>query len=126
MKFTKPNRAAGLGLLPCAAGVLAAGLVFLGGCSSKENDRTEEPDIKSTRKEVRKVPIPGADFAPPGGKLVRIPGGRFREVTKEAGIRFRHTNGSFGKKLLPETMGSGVAFLDYDRDGHQDLLFVNS
>ena len=50
----------------------------------------------------------------------------FSEVTAAAGIRFRHTSGAFGKKYLPETMGSGVAFLDVDADGHQDLLFVNS
>src|SRR5262249_13870789 len=62
--------------------------------------------------------------APPGPAA--IPAVRFTDVTKEAGIRFRHTNGACGQKLLPETMGSGVAFLDYDNDGHQDLLFINS
>ena len=44
----------------------------------------------------------------------------------DAGINFVHDNGAFGDKLLPETMGSGVAFLDYDGDGDQDLFFVNS
>src|SRR4029077_19951967 len=51
---------------------------------------------------------------------------RFEDITAAAGIRFTHNNGAFGKKLLPETMGSGVAFLDYDNDGHPDILFVNS
>jgi len=51
---------------------------------------------------------------------------RFVDVTAEAGIDFRHHNGAFGKKYLPETMGSGVAFLDFDGDGRQDLLFVDS
>ncbi|HEV3445239.1 MAG TPA: VCBS repeat-containing protein, partial [Gemmataceae bacterium] len=55
-----------------------------------------------------------------------IPTVRFTDMTQAAGIRFRHTNGAFGKKLLPETMGPGVAFLDYDQDGRQDILFVNS
>lgn len=50
----------------------------------------------------------------------------FTDVTEDAGIRFHHTNGASGKKLLPETMGSGVAFIDFDNDGNQDLLFVNS
>src|SRR5438876_11315288 len=59
-------------------------------------------------------------------KTVQAPGVRFTDITNKAGIRFRHTNGAFGKKLLPETMGSGVAFLDYDGDGRQDILFVNS
>jgi hypothetical protein len=49
----------------------------------------------------------------------------FTDVTTAAGIRFKHTNGSFGKKYLPETMGSGGAFLDADGDGKQDILLVN-
>ncbi len=49
----------------------------------------------------------------------------FEDVTRAAGIHFVHNNGSFGKKWLPETMGSGVAFLDYDNDGWQDILIVN-
>lgn len=55
-----------------------------------------------------------------------LPPVSFTDITEQAGIRFRHTNGAFGQKLLPETMGSGVAFLDFDNDGHQDLLFINS
>lgn len=53
------------------------------------------------------------------------PGFRFTDVTSGAGIRFQHNNGAFGGKLLPETLGSGCAFLDYDRDGWQDMLLVN-
>ncbi|MFZ0736037.1 MAG: CRTAC1 family protein [Candidatus Acidiferrales bacterium] len=49
----------------------------------------------------------------------------FEDITKSAGIHFTQNNGAFGKKYLPEAMGSGVAFLDYDRDGWQDILFVN-
>jgi hypothetical protein len=50
----------------------------------------------------------------------------FVDVTRQAGIAFRHTNGAFGKKYLPETMGSGGAFLDYDEEGWQDVFLVNS
>ena len=50
----------------------------------------------------------------------------FTDVTQAAGLKFRHTNGAFGKKYLPETMGAGGAFLDYDGDGWQDILLVNS
>src|SRR5262249_17374965 len=64
--------------------------------------------------------------SPSSASLVSIPGVRFTDITKEAGIRLTHTNGAFGKKLLPETMGPGVAFLDYDGDGWQDILFINS
>lgn len=50
----------------------------------------------------------------------------FIDVTQEAGIDFVHFNGARGDKLLPETMGGGVAFFDYDGDGDSDLLLVNS
>ena len=50
---------------------------------------------------------------------------RFTDVTAAAGLTFTHCNGAAGDKLLPETMGSGVAVLDYDGDGRPDLFFVN-
>ncbi len=53
------------------------------------------------------------------------PGFRFTDVTGAAGIHFQHNSGAFGGKFLPETLGSGCAFLDYDRDGWQDILLVN-
>ncbi|HEY6967604.1 MAG TPA: CRTAC1 family protein [Candidatus Angelobacter sp.] len=51
---------------------------------------------------------------------------QFTDVTAQAGIHFKHNSGAFGKKYLPETMGGGVCVLDYDNDGWQDILFVNS
>src|SRR5260221_1405394 len=50
----------------------------------------------------------------------------FTDITSRAGIRFRHNNGAFGRKYLPETLGSGCAFLDVDNDGWPDILLVNS
>ena len=50
----------------------------------------------------------------------------FTDVTRQAGIRFTHQNGAFGKKYLPETIGSGVVFFDADGDGWQDAFLVNS
>jgi hypothetical protein len=49
----------------------------------------------------------------------------FRDITEKAGIRFVHNNAAFGKKYLPETMGPGVAFIDYDNDGWPDIFLVN-
>jgi enediyne biosynthesis protein E4 len=49
----------------------------------------------------------------------------FKDITASAGIRFTHNNAAFGKKYLPETMGPGVAFIDYDNDGWPDIFLVN-
>jgi hypothetical protein len=49
----------------------------------------------------------------------------FRDITAQAGIRFIHNNGAFGKRYLPETMGPGCAFIDFDNDGWADILLVN-
>jgi hypothetical protein len=53
------------------------------------------------------------------------PGFRFADITTKAGIVFKHNNGAFGGKYLPETLGSGVAVLDFDKDGWQDILLIN-
>jgi hypothetical protein len=50
---------------------------------------------------------------------------QFREISRTAGIRFTHHNGAFGKKYLPETLGPGCAFIDFDRDGLPDIFLAN-
>jgi hypothetical protein len=50
---------------------------------------------------------------------------QFRDITSESGIHFTHNNGAFGKKWLPETMGPGCAFIDYDNDGYPDIILIN-
>jgi enediyne biosynthesis protein E4 len=72
------------------------------------------------------VPVATAPVRPVAVQTESLPTVKFVDITKEAGIKFVHNNGAYGAKLLPETMGSGVAFLDYDGDGDQDLFFVNS
>ena len=64
--------------------------------------------------------IPAASLAHAGPAPVQ-----FTDVTEAAGIRFRHYKGETGKRYLPETIGSGVAVLDFDQDGWMDLFFVN-
>ncbi len=53
---------------------------------------------------------------------------RFKDITRAAKIDFTHVNGytTMDKKLLPEIMGGGVAFLDYDHSGRQSILLINS
>ncbi len=49
----------------------------------------------------------------------------YRDITTQSGIHFTHNNGAFGKKWLPETMGPGCAFIDYDNDGYPDIILIN-
>jgi hypothetical protein len=79
-----------------------------------------EPPIDQV-KETRLAPIGLREKA-----AAAIPRVQFTDITRQAGIKFEHENGAAGLKLLPETMGGGCAFFDFDNDGDQDLLFVNS
>lgn len=65
------------------------------------------------------LPIPRLWAAPANSSI------HYVDVAKRAGIDFLHYTGAFGKKLLPETMGSGCAFIDFDNDGNPDILLIN-
>ncbi len=75
--------------------------------------------LRLTRRDLLLGSLPLLAAAPPalGFQLV--------DVTRKAGVDFRHNSGAFGAKNLPETMGPGCAFLDYDGDGWLDILLVN-
>ncbi len=51
---------------------------------------------------------------------------KFTDITAASGVNFVHHNGAFGKKWMPETMGSGGGFFDYNGDGWADIFLVNS
>ena len=73
---------------------------------------------------VNALQIDSAGAVPPPQQS--NPGFRLVDVTSQSGIHFNHNSGAYGGKFLPETMGSGCAFLDYDGDGWQDVLLINS
>ncbi len=81
-----------------------------------------KPKARTLETRLSQLPPP----IPPQRPVTEIPVARFTDITAEAGITFVHHNGAYGDKLLPETMGGGVAFFDFDNDGAPDLLFVNS
>ena len=86
--------------------------------SSSAREKTASEQAKQTAAEAQ---------APAPTEAPRYSGPiSFSDVTAQAGIKFKHNSGAFGKKYLPETVGSGCAFLDYDNDGWQDILLVNS
>jgi hypothetical protein len=90
---------------------IGAGVVHL---VNREPPPRQDRVNDSTEAKERKKPV------------MQLPAIRFVDVTKQAGIKFVHTNGARGEKLLPESMGAGCAFLDYNNDGHPDILLVNS
>jgi hypothetical protein len=100
-------------------GCLLAFLAVL--CLSCKDSPSNAPAAIQTS-ETAATPSPSPSPSPPrpSGPI------EFADVTSQAGIRFRHNSGAFGKKFLPETIGAGCAFLDYDNDGWQDILLVNS
>ena len=61
----------------------------------------------------------------PNAQSSAPPGFHLADVTAAAGLGFRHNSGAYGRTLLPETLGSGCAFLDYDSDGWPDILLIN-
>jgi hypothetical protein len=79
---------------------------------------------KDTEKPVQQTSL--AEVAVRATGKATVPSVPFVDVTEQAGIKFRHANAATGRKLLPETMGGGCAFFDFDNDGDQDLLLVNS
>ncbi len=96
---------------------------LMGGCKLKPAPLTEKPSNiaqSSSTPHAAAPPLAHADANRPSGPI------HFTDITAQAGIRFVRNSGAFGKKYLPETMGSGVCFIDYDNDGWQDILFVNS
>jgi len=87
--------------------------VFLLGACGGEQKNVKGSDYRP------EYAVPDVDGATEAGAV-------FVDVTESAGIDFEHVTGAFGKKYLPETMGSGVVLLDYDSDGRSDLFFVQS
>src|SRR4051812_38601033 len=69
-----------------------------------------------------KIQAPLPQDAPP----VAVAPAPFKDITRASGIRFVHSNGAYGDKLLPETMGGGVAVIDVRGNGRADLVFVDS
>ncbi len=106
--------------------------IITSGCGRKASDETNPksnsavlaPASSATTAVAEPKPEPTLHSQTP----VTRPSGpiEFVDITAQAGIHFKHNTGAFGKKYLPETMGSGVCFLDYDNDGWQDIFFVNS
>jgi hypothetical protein len=107
-------------------GVLLATSLLVG-CKQKASNSAEQP--ASTQPQTTTVaPAPTIDIPAPTATAATRPSGpiQFTDITEQAGIHFKHNTGAFGKKFLPETMGNGACFLDYDNDGWQDILIVNS
>jgi len=90
-------------------------------------------DVGGCKKAATEKPIAVSEYiqpdSPPTYAALRgltEPDLTFTDATASAGIHFIHVNGAFGEKWMPETMGGGGGFLDYDGDGWADILLINS
>ena len=72
--------------------------------------------------------IPGQQAARPAKPQVApSPSGvRFTDIRKAAGIEFVQDSTQTEEKYYLETMGTGVAWIDYDQDGLMDIYFLQS
>jgi enediyne biosynthesis protein E4 len=112
-----------------ACSLLIASIILLTGCKrAAAPAESSTPSPASSATEIpAAAPPPSAPPSSPNPVPSRPSGPiQFTDVTAQAGIHFKYNNGAFGKKYLPETMGPGTCFLDYDNDGWQDILLVNS
>ena len=99
--------------------LLFAALALISACRSK-------PPVAQKSSAVRQPTRPQAAASAPAVSVRPSGPIQFTDITAEAGIHFARNSGAFGKKYLPETMGSGVCFIDSNNDGWQDIFFVNS
>jgi enediyne biosynthesis protein E4 len=104
---------------------LAALLLLIPGCKRTPSTAPKQEE-SATASRPAAVETPKSDTSAEVAPVRSSGPIRFTDATTQAGIHFRHNSGAFGKKYLPETMGSGVCVLDYDNDGWQDIFFVNS
>lgn len=92
-------------------GVVGATIWFL---QTGDSEEVTVNQTKTILPQVRQLPE------------LTIPSMPFADISGQAGLIFQHVNGAAGEKLLPETMGGGGAFFDFDNDGDQDIICVNS
>jgi hypothetical protein len=71
------------------------------------------------------LPSCGGPKARPEAAAAPEPQVRLAPVTRQAGLKFRHEDGSSGRKYFPEVMGPGCAFADFDGDGRPDVYLIN-
>jgi hypothetical protein len=113
-----PRQAGGTPAVPVMTLIIFVGTLFLlAGCK-----QSATPGNEPAAEVANQTPSPVASPTPPrpSGPI------EFTDVSAQAGIHFKHNSGAFGKKYLPETLGNGCAFIDYDNDGWQDIIIVNS
>jgi len=108
--------------------LLLASLLGLAGCKQTPVNSPYLALPAQPEKTAAAGVAPAVPPAPTPARTPAVPSGpiEFTDVTAQAGIHFKHNTGAFGTKYLPETMGSGVCIIDYDNDGWQDILLINS
>ena len=97
-------------------------LLLLCGCSRPKAPPGENPAPPATH---AGDPQAAPTIEKPRAGVPALSQDAFVDITAESGVRFKHFNDASARRYLPETMGAGAAFLDYDNDGRPDLYLVN-
>jgi hypothetical protein len=95
-----------LSALPSGLGVLLVTLILLPGCRKATSDLPRDDSVSASA-EVPDLPW-------------------FADITAESGLKFVHDAGPTGSYFMPQIVGSGAAFLDYDNDGRLDIYLLQN
>lgn len=117
------TKAAGGALAWTVVALVVLVVLVVGGAAAWVMTRPERAPSAAPR-QTSSPPAQG-DAPRPAAQAPAPPGVTFTDITAPAGIDFTHFTGATGERLMPETMGGGCAFFDYDSDGHADLLLIN-
>jgi hypothetical protein len=130
-KFSKKNnvraaRSMRWGLLAILGAVLGGAPVFAGQQDAGQEKQAPAGGMGVSTgaahpaiKDAQNRPITAGGFVD-GAPVV------FEDITKSAGLdKFHHRSGTPQKESILETMGSGVALIDYDNDGWLDIYLLN-
>ncbi len=98
------------------------GLILVAVLGCTQNDSAPTQNVETTNSPGSGTPVTATTSTASPGESSPL---RFEDVTQQSGIEFVHVSGDSKEKPFPAADGSGVAAIDLDVDGLDDLVFLN-